>query len=274
MRYAAGMDDAEPEITWLTRPDGVRLAMRHDPGDGPGIVFVHGLMSHMQGEKARFLSRHARTEGWDCLRLDLSGHGRSEGALEACSIGGWRDDVLLALDRHLPQRAILVGSSIGGWIALLAALARPERVAGLLLIAPAPDMTRRVAASLPREAREALAREGVWLLPSRYGVSILVTRHMLDDGERLCLLDGPIALSCPVRILHGQLDPDVPWQGSLRLAECLRSADVQTILLKQGDHRLSRPHELALLIRSLGALRDTVRDPARAQDATGTAASS
>ena len=167
--------------------------------------------------------------------------------------------MLLALDRLVTEPVILVGSSMGGWIALLVALARPGHVAGLLLIAPAPDMTRRVAAALPQEARDALRCCGVWLRPSRYGPAIPVTRRMLDDGDRLCLLDGPIALSCPVRILHGQLDPDVPWRGSLQLAERLQSADVQTILLKHGDHRLSRPHELALTASVLDRLRDTVR---------------
>lgn len=254
------MSDPHSDLTWLTRPDGLRLAVRHDPGRAPCIVFLHGLMSHMEGEKARFLSRHARAEGWDYLRLDLSGHGRSQGAFKACTISQWRDDVLLALDRHTTGPVILVGSSIGGWIALLAALANPGPIAGLLLIAPAPDMTRRVAAALPDGARAALERDGVWLRPSRYGAPIPITRRMLDDGERLCLLDAPITLSCPVRILHGQLDPDVPWQGSLQLAERLRSPDTQTILLKHGDHRLSRPHELALIASVLERLRETVQE--------------
>ena len=253
-----GMSDPPADPTWLTRPDGLRLAVRHDPGRTPCIVFVHGLMSHMEGEKARFLSRHARAQGWDYLRLDLSGHGRSEGAFEDCTIGQWRDDVLLALGRLAPGPVILVGSSIGGWIALLAALAQPGRVAGLLLIAPAPDMTRRVAASLPQEARDLLRRDGVWRRPSRYGEPIPITRRMLEDGERLCLLDAPIALSCPVRILHGQHDPDVPWRGSLQLAERLQSTDVQTLLLKHGDHRLSHPRDLALTATVLGQLREAV----------------
>ena len=256
--YCLRMSDPAPDPTWLTRPDGLRLAVRHDPGQAPCIVFLHGLRSHMEGEKARFLAAHARARGWAYLRLDLSGHGRSDGDFAACTISQWRDDVLLALDRFTADPVILVGSSIGGWIALLAALARPGRVGGLLLIAPAPDMTRRVAAALPQGARDALERQGVWLRPSRYGEPIPITRRMLDDGERLCLLDAPIALSCPVRILHGQLDPDVPWRGSLQLADRLHSADVQTILLKHGDHRLSRPDELALTASVLGRLRDTV----------------
>ncbi len=171
------MSDPPSDPTWLTRPDGLRLAVRHDAGQAPCIVFLHGLMSHMEGEKARFLAGHARARGWEYLRLDLSGHGRSEGAFAACTISQWRDDVLLALDRLTAEPVILVGSSIGGWIALLVALARPGRVAGLLLIAPAPDMTRRVARALPHEAREALRRDGVWLRPSRYGEAIPITQH-------------------------------------------------------------------------------------------------
>ena len=258
MGYRVVMADPHPDITWLTRPDGLRLAIRHDPGqrqDGPCILFLHGLMSDMEGEKARYLADHAATRGWDFLRLDLSGHGRSEGAFEDCTISRWRDDALLALDHIGSRPVILVGSSLGGWIALLAALARPAQVAALLLVAPAPDMTERLAESLPDEAVAALRRHGVWQRPSAYGAPIPITQRMLDDGNRHCLLDRPIALSCPVRILHGQQDADVPWQGSLKLAERLQSPDVETILLKHGDHRLSRPHELALLARTLDALR-------------------
>ncbi len=261
------MSDPMP-ITWLTRPDGLRLATRCDagrePDPAPGIVFLHGPTSDMEGEKARHLRDHAVARGTAITRLDLSGHGRSDGVFEACTVSQWRDDALLALDQPGsppgPARSVLVGSSIGGWIALLAALARPQRVAGLLLIAPAPDMTRRVREALPPAGREALRRHGVWLRPSRYGAPVPITRRMLEDGDRLCLLDGPIALSCPVRILHGQMDADVPWQDSLRLAERLRSPDVRVMLLKHGDHRLSSPEQLTLLSETLDAL---LRDAAR-----------
>jgi len=250
------MSEFQPEITWLDRPDGVRLATRHDRGSGPGILFLHGLQSDMEGDKARALSGQARARGWEFLRLDLSGHGRSEGAFENGTIGQWRDDALLAprptrcaardpgrlVDRRLDRAA--------------AALARPERIAGLLLVAPAPDMTRRVGGSLPHEAREALRAHGVWMRPSRYGAPIPITRRMLEDGNRFCVMDKPIPISCPVRILHGQRDPDVPWRDSLRLAGQLQSSDVETILLKTGDHRLSQPHELALMWRTLAALRE------------------
>ncbi len=215
-------------------------------------------MSNMDGEKAQHLADHASRRGWDYLRLDMSGHGRSEGRFEHGTMGQWRQDTLLALDQVARKPVILVGSSIGGWLALLAALDRPSQVAGLLLIAPAPDMTRRVAWNLPAEAHAALQKHGVWLRPSLYGAPIPVTRRMLDDGEFHCLLDAPIELSCPIRILHGQQDADVPWQGSLTLAGQLQSPDVQVTLLKHGNHRLSRPDELSLMTRTLDSLRKTV----------------
>lgn len=217
-------------------------------------------MSNMDGEKAQHLAAYASRRGWDYLRVDMSGHGRSEGRFEHGTIGQWRQDALLALDQAPRRPVILVGSSIGGWIALLAALDRPAQVAGLLLVAPAPDMTRRVVRNLPADGRAALQEHGVWLRPSLYGAPISVTRRMLDDGERHCLLDAPIELSCPVRILHGQQDADVPWQDSLRLAEQLRSPDVQVTLLKHGNHRLSRPNELSLMTRTLDDLRRIVTE--------------
>ncbi|WP_428391316.1 alpha/beta hydrolase [Lichenicoccus sp.] len=255
---------------FLQRPDGLRLAYRHATGDGPAVLFLHGLMSHMDGDKACALHHHAIARGWEFLRFDLSGHGQSGGNFEHGTVSAWRDDTLLAMARLRAQRVILVGSSIGGWLALLVALRRLAQVAGLLLIAPAPDMTRRVRESLTEAARAALAADGVWHRPSRYGAPIPITRAMLDDGDALCLLDGPIALDCPVRILHGQHDPDVPWQGSLRLAERLRARDVRTVLLKQGNHRLCEPDELALLLATLDELRATV---AQADSAARIAAS-
>ena len=243
---------------YLQRPDGLRLAFRHEAGDGPAVLFLHGLMSHMDGDKARALHRHAAARSWEFLRFDLSGHGSSEGDFARGTVSAWREDALLVLERLRAKRVILVGSSIGGWLALLAALRCPARVTGLLLIAPAPDMTLRVRANMPEAARAALVADGVWHRPSRYGEAIPITRAMLDDGDGLCLLDGPIALDCPVRILHGQGDADVPWQGSMLLAERLRARDVRTVLLKQGDHRLSEPDALALMLATLDELRATV----------------
>ena len=244
----------DPVLEWLSRPNGGRLAIQHDHGDGPATVFIHGLMSHMQGEKASALAAHASARGREFLRFDQFGHGQSDGAFEDGTVSGWRDDCLLALDRVRAPQAILVGSSIGGWLALLAALSRPAKVGGLVLIAPAADMTRRISLGLTEEARAALRDRGVWHRPSRYGAPIPITQRMLEDGDRSCLLRGPIEVDCPVRILHGQQDPDVPWRESLLLADRLRSSDIRTILLKDGDHRLSRPDQLALINATVDSL--------------------
>ena len=249
--------DVATDLIGLVRADGVRLAARHQAGGGPAILFLHGLMSTMHGDKAGHLAMHAAARGVEFLRYDAYGHGSSGGRFIDGTIGSWLGDAHLALGRLGASRVILVGSSIGGWLALLLALARPDGVAGLLLVAPAPDMTRRVAMQLPAEARLALERDGVWHRPSRYGEPIPITRRMLDDGERHCLLGGPIAIGCPVRILHGQQDADVPWRGSLLLADRLANHDVQLTLVKDGDHRLSRHADLALLREAVDALRQS-----------------
>ena len=160
------------------------------------------------------------------------------------------------LDRLTEGPQVLVGSSMGGWVALLLALRRPERVAALIGIAAAPDFTARIVETLPPEARETIAREGVWYRPSEYGDPYPITRTLLDEGEQHMLLrDGrTVPISAPVRLLHGQRDPDVPWQVSMRLAEAVAGEDVQVVLVKDGDHRLSRPQDLALLRQTLAAL--------------------
>ena len=186
------------------------------------------------------------------LRFDYSGHGASEGRFEDGDIGRWTADALALMDALTQGPLVLVGSSMGGWIALLVALARPGRVAGLVGIAAAPDFTERLMwqAMSPRE-RERLMGEGVLHVPSQYGEPYPITRRLIEDGRRRLLLDAPIPLDCPVRLLHGQRDPDVPWETALRVAERLSGTDVQVTLVKDGDHRLSRPQDLALLERVL-----------------------
>ena len=159
------------------------------------------------------------------------------------------------LDALTAGPQVLVGSSMGGWIALLlAARLRPGRVAALIGIAPAPDFTTRIEAGLSAEARAAMARDGVWLRPSACGEPYPIARALLEDGRRHLLLGGPIPVSVPVRLLHGQCDPDVPWQLSLEIAEKLAGEEVAVTLVKDGDHRLSRPQDLDLLCRTLAAL--------------------
>jgi len=240
----------------LNRGDGVVLAWRRRAGRGPGIVFLGGFNSDMTGTKAEDLSAFCAAEGRAFLRFDYSGHGASGGRFEDGTIGRWAEDAACALDRLTEGPQVLVGSSMGGWIALLLAARRPERVAALVGIAAAPDFTARIAEALPADAREAIAREGVWRRPSQYGAPCPITRALLEDGERHVLLrgGGPIPIAAPVRLLHGQRDADVPWELSLRVAEAVAAEDAQVVLVKDGDHRLSRPQDLALLRRTLAAL--------------------
>ena len=247
---------SEEEAGRFDRGDGVELAWRRRAGRGPGVVFLGGFNSDMTGTKAEELSAFCAAEGRAFLRFDYSGHGASGGRFEDGTIGRWAEDATLAFDRLTEGPQVLVGSSMGGWIALLLALRRPERVAALVGIAAAPDFTARMREELPAEAREAIEREGVWRRPSAYGDPYPITRALLEEGERNVLLrgGGPIQLSMPVRLLHGQRDPDVPWELSLRVAGAVAAEDVQVALVKDGDHRLSRPQDLALLRRTLAAL--------------------
>ncbi len=245
----------------MTAPDhfecnGTALAYRRLPGQSPTVVFCPGFLSDMRGAKAQAVANWCAARGQACLLLDYSGHGESDGTAANGTIEVWRDDVLALIDALTTGALLLVGSSMGGWLALLAALARPERVAALLLVAPAPDFTDwGLAAHFTSEQRAALAREGQVEIASSYGSDPYVyTQSLLDAGARCRLLDKPIALAQPVRVLHGQQDPDVPWQLSLQLIEQLGSADVQLTLLKDGDHRLSRARDIAVLLRLLESL--------------------
>ena len=234
---------------------GVELAWNLQPGRGPTTVFLPGYRSDMAGSKALETEAFCLRHGVGCLRLDYSGHGESGGRFEDGSIGRWRDDALHLIDTLTAGDLVLVGSSMGGWIALLLALARPERVVGLIGIAAAPDFTETLmwAAMTPGE-RDILLRDGVLMTPSDYGEAVPVTRRLIEDGRDHLLMEGPIGIQAPVRLLQGQQDPDVPWQTAVRLAERLETDDVALTLVKDGDHRLSRPGDLALLRRVLGSL--------------------
>ncbi len=248
--------NAGEESGRLDRGDGVELAWRRRTGRGPGIVFLGGFNSDMTGTKAEALSAFCAAEGRAFLRFDYSGHGTSGGRFADGTIGRWAEDAACVFDRLTDGKQVLVGSSMGGWIALLLALQRPERVAALLGIAAAPDFTARIVETLPAEARAAIARDGVWHRPSAYGDPCPITRALLDEGDKHMLLrgGGTVPISAPVRLLHGQRDPDVPWRTSLHVAEAVAGDDVQVVLVKDGDHRLSRPQDLALLRRTLAAL--------------------
>jgi pimeloyl-ACP methyl ester carboxylesterase len=239
----------------LDRGDGVELAWARLDGDGPTVVFLPGFRSDMNGDKATALTAFCARRGRAMLRFDYSGHGASAGRFEDGTIGRWTDDALAAIDRLTTGQIVLVGSSMGGWIALLAALARPDRVTALVGIAAAPDFTEALMwEAMTFDERATLMREGVLRVPSQYGEPYPITRALIEDGRTRLLLNGPIALDCPVRLLHGQRDPDVPWEMALRIAERITGEDAQVALVKDGDHRLSRPQDLALLCRTLAAL--------------------
>lgn len=239
----------------LTTPQGRVLAYEAIDGRGPTLVWLSGFNSDMTGTKAQALAAWSRQSGQAFVRFDYSGHGRSSGAFEDGTISAWLEDALAVIDQVTSGPLALVGSSMGGWLSLLAARARPERVRGLLLIAPAADFTSRLMGpALPAEAKAALAETGRWAMPSAYGAPTIITQALLDDGDRHSLLPGPIPFSGPVRILQGQLDPDVPWRHALATAEAIAAADVQVTLLKDGDHRLSRPQDIALLERTADQL--------------------
>lgn len=239
----------------LDRGDGVELAWARQAGQGPTIVFLPGFRSDMTGDKATGLAAFAAERGHAMLRFDYSGHGASDGDFLEGTIGRWAADALVAIDQLTSGGLILVGSSMGGWIALLTAIARPDRVKALVGIAAAPDFTQRLMwETMAPAERERLTRDGVLYIPSQYGDPTPITLGLIEDGRHRLVLDKPIPFAGPVRLLHGQADPDVPWELALRIAEKVESDDVQITLVKDGDHRLSRPSDLALLYRTVGAL--------------------
>lgn len=239
----------------LDRGDGVELAWRRLDGASPTLVFLPGFGSDMTGDKAGNLAAFCGERGQAMLRFDYSGHGASGGRFDDGTIGIWAADAVCAIDRLTEGPLVLVGSSMGGWIALLAALARPERIAALVGIAAAPDFTEVLMwERFSFEQRSTLMQTGKLHLPSHYGDATPVTRALIEDGRQRLLLNAGIALDCPIRLLHGQADPDVPWEFALSIAERVTSADVQVTLVKDGDHRLSRPQDLALLRRVVGPL--------------------
>jgi pimeloyl-ACP methyl ester carboxylesterase len=245
------------ECHTLDRGDGVKLAYQARAGSGPCFVWLCGFMSDMSGAKAETLDAWAAARGQAYLRFDYSGCGRSEGQFAEGTVGRWRDDALAVIERAASDGPlVLVGSSMGAWIALLLAKAAPARVAGLLLIAPAPDFTEDLLwPRLPEAARRAIETEGSWRAPSAYAeTGAVYTKALIEDGRRQHVLGAPVAFRGPVRILQGKEDPDVPWRRSLALVEQIQSPDIEFLLIKDGDHRLSRPEDLDRLRRVADAL--------------------
>jgi pimeloyl-ACP methyl ester carboxylesterase len=237
---------------WLEH-GGERLAWRAVELRGPTVVWLGGFRSDMTGTKAEALAEWAAANGRAFLRFDYSGHGESSGEFADGTIGRWREDALAVIDARTEGPLLLVGSSMGGWIASLVALARPERLAGLVLIAPAPDFTETLMwARFSEDQRRAVMERGAWDQPSEYGGTYPITRALIEDGRRWLLMperdSSPVPITAPVRILQGGADAEVPWRHALAYAEALAARDVVFSLIKDGDHRLSRPHDIARLI--------------------------
>ena len=232
--------------------DGQCIAFRFTPGTGPAIVFLPGYLSDMTGSKAAAVFDWACANGRSCLLLDYSGCGESSGDFADGTLSRWRAEVLALVAAHCPGQVVLVGSSMGGWLMLLVALAIPDKVAALIGIAAAPDFTEW-GSSAADKARFA-AGETIWE-DNPYGPEPTPTHARLwADGQANRVLEDTSPLDCPVRLLHGQADADVPPAISLRLAAALRSEDVQVTLVKDGDHRLSREADIAQLLRTIATL--------------------
>ena len=229
--------------------DDARIAFRVTEGEGPTIVFLPGYASDMSGTKALALEAWAKANGRAFVRFDYRGCGESEGAFEDYTLADWRDDALLVVDQVAKGPVVLVGSSMGGWIALLVARARPDRVTALVGIAPAPDFTDW---GFSQADKMTLLTDGRLEKPSAYSDQPTVTtRAFWTAGEANRLMHGTIPLKMPVRIVQGMRDPDVPWERAARLAQLIEGDDVQCWLVKDGDHRLSREQDVAMIIRAV-----------------------
>ena len=235
-----------------TMPDGRRIAYRHAPGIGPTLVFLPGYMSDMDGGKATAVMDWARAHGRGCLLLDYSGFGASGGDFADGTLSRWTDEVLALIEANGIGPVVLIGSSMGGWLMLLVGIALRDKLRGVIGIASAPDFTdwgRSEADKRRLEAGETVFDD------NPYGPEPTPTHPgFWRDGQDNRLLDTTIAIHCPVRLLHGQRDADVPWDISMRLAEALRSDAVQVVLVKDGDHRLSRPQDIGLLLQMIETL--------------------
>ncbi len=255
------MDDSQPQFlevgSDLRRR---RIAYRRSGGKGPVLLWLSGFLSDMASTKATSVAAWAAEQGLAMMRFDYSGHGLSGGDLLNASIGDWLEESIAVWELMGNGPRIVIGSSMGGWIALLLArhLARQGRtdeLAGLVLIAPAFDMTETLMwRELPQAAKEEIERSGVTYLPSAYGDPYAITKHLIEEGRAHLLTGHPFDPGCRVRILQGMRDPDVPWRHALALVDLLDGADVELTLIKGGDHRLSAPADLQRLTATIATL--------------------
>jgi pimeloyl-ACP methyl ester carboxylesterase len=255
---------AEPPFSRLAvgnGPEGRTLAVRARPGRGPTVVWLGGFRSDMASTKAVAIDNWAAASGQAMVRMDYTAHGESSGRFEDCTISVWLEDAIAVLQQAVSGPAVVVGSSMGGWIALLANRAfrhagHPDKIAGMVLIAPAVDFTEALMwAQFPDTIRQQIMAEGVWRRPSAYDPTPYpITKALIEDGRRNLLFGAPFEVGCPVHILQGMQDPDVPWQHAMTLVEHLPRDPVQVSLINDGDHRLSRPQDIDLLVRAVAAM--------------------
>jgi pimeloyl-ACP methyl ester carboxylesterase len=235
----------------IDTPQGRRIALMREAGTGPAVVFLGGFRSDMTGTKAAWLASWARERGRAFVRFDYSGHGQSGGSFEEGTIGAWAEDARAVLDL-VPHPAVLVGSSMGGWIALLLARAAPDRIAGLVTIAAAPDFTEDgLWAAAPELLRARLMAEGRLLVPSDYGAPYAITRGLIESGRENLVLRAPLHLPFPTRMLQGTADREVPAATALRLLDHATGPDLRLTLVKDADHRFSSPRCLRLIGRAV-----------------------
>lgn len=233
---------------------GRQLAYERLGGEGPGVVFLHGFKSDMGGTKAVDLEAWCREQGRAMLRFDLSGHGASEGTVEEFGVVDWLEDARDVIDALAPGPQVLVGSSLGGWLALLLAREQPERWAGLVTIAAAPDFTARMQAEFSDADREALARDGRITRPSEYGEDYVFSQRLFDQGAENGIFGQPLALPMPVRFLQGTADADVPMEDALRLLSHAEGPDIRLTLVRDADHRFSGARELRMIREAVAEL--------------------
>ena len=252
---------AVPEPEFITVGNGIesrRIAVRARKGGAPGLFWLSGFNSDMAGTKAIALDEWAARDGRACVRFDYSGHGISQGAFADGTISRWLEESVAVFEQFCDGPQIVIGSSMGGWLALLLTRALKKRgvaLAALVLIAPAPDFTEALMwKNFPPEVKAQIETEGVWLRPSAYGDPYPITRALIEDGRKYLLLGASIDVGCPVRILQGAKDADVPWQHAFELAHRLPADDVVLTMVQDGDHRLSRPQDIARLIATVGEL--------------------
>ncbi|XP_053473915.1 abhydrolase domain containing 10, depalmitoylase a isoform X1 [Ictalurus furcatus] len=245
-------------VQYATRPGLPKLAYRKLKGKNPGVVFLPGFASNMNGQKAEALEEFCKSLGHSYLRFDYSGCGASEGKITDYNIGAWKKDVLYVLDELVEGPQILVGCSLGGWLMLLAALARPEKVAALVGISTAADHFVTAYNELPIQTRKEIEERGFWSFPSRYSVegSYTLSLDFLREARSHCVLQCPIPVSCPVRLIHCLQDADVPWHVSMQVAERVLSSDVDVVLRKHGCHRMSERDDIKLIVYTIDDLID------------------